>query len=99
LAKVLAFMRIADLNFWHAGPLDLLTQVRRKLLAQPSGVDQLLHKAAPGQSLHGPVQQRLAAHAQQGFGRLVGQGAHALAASGGQHHGLGRWSGAKRGRL
>jgi hypothetical protein len=63
--------------------------MHRDLLAQPSGVDQLPHKAASGQSLHGPLHEWLTAHAQQGLGGLIGQWAHALAAPSGQHHGLG----------
>jgi hypothetical protein len=34
-----------------------------------------------------PHDQRLAAHLQQGFGRVVGERAHAFAAAGGEDHG------------
>ena len=98
-AKVLAFMRITDVHLGQAWPVKQIAEMCRDLLAQPGGVDQLLHKAAPGQGLHGPLHERLAAHAQQGLGGLVGQRAHARAATGGQHHGLGGRSVAERGRL
>ena len=58
------------------------------LLAQPGGVDQLAHKAATRQGLHGPLHQRLPPHLQQWLGGDIGQRAHALAAASGQHHGL-----------
>ncbi len=65
-------------------------EVRLDLLAQPGGVDHQPREAARLQRLHGPLHQRFAAHRQQGFGRGVGQWAHARAESGGQHHGATR---------
>ena len=97
LAKVLTFMGVADLHLGQAGPGDTVAKVRRDLLAQPGGIDQLAGEAATRQALHGPLHERLAAHGQQGLGDCVGQRAHALAPACGQDHGLGEWFGAERG--
>jgi hypothetical protein len=51
-------------------------------------------EAAAYQCPHVPVDQGLAMHLQQRLGRVIGQGSHALTATGGQDHGLGggRWA-------
>jgi hypothetical protein len=63
-------------------------QVRRHLLAQPGRVNQQPLEATSDQGAHMPVDQCLAVDLQQGFGGPVGQGSHALAATGGQDHRL-----------
>ncbi len=57
------------------------------LRPQPAGVDDEVAPAARGQALDLPDDQRLAPHGQQGLGASVGEGPHALPASGGKNHG------------
>ncbi len=64
-------------------------QGRFDLIAQPTGVDDRRRHACQSQSLQGIPEQGAASHFEQWFGRVVGEGAHALAAPGGQQHGLG----------
>lgn len=70
----------------HA-PGGAVAQPGFDLRAQVGVVDHHPAHASGGQPAQMPANQRLGAHLQQGFGRGVGQRAHALAASGGQHHG------------
>jgi hypothetical protein len=58
------------------------------LLAQVGVVDDQVGKARRPEALDLPDDEGLAAGFQQGFGRVVGEGAHALAQAGGQDHGL-----------
>ena len=50
-------------------------------------VDDDMGKARRAQAFDVPDDERLAADLQQGFGRVVGERTHALAASGGKDHG------------
>ena len=68
---------------------DNIAECRGKLFLQPRGVDHHVRDTRTRQALQVPHNQRLALHAQQGFGVLVGQRTHAFAATGGQNQGLG----------
>src|SRR5690606_39682041 len=57
------------------------------LCTQPCMVDDDVFQAGCHQLLYMPDDERLAAHGKQRLGRMVGQGAHAFAASRGENHG------------
>ncbi len=58
------------------------------LLAEVGGVDDHLPDAGAAEGFQVILQQGLAAHFQQGLGRVVGQRAHALAQPRGENHGF-----------
>jgi hypothetical protein len=64
-----------------------VAQRRLDLLAEMGVVDDDAAEARRVQALDMPDDERLAAHHQQGLGRVVGERAHALAAAGGEDHG------------
>ncbi len=70
----------------HA-PGAAVAQRSGNLRPQPAGVDDEVAPAARGQAFDLPDDQRLAPHGQQGLRASVGEGPHALPASGGKNHG------------
>ena len=83
-ARVFDELAVVGKAFGSAKRLELVD-----LLAQPGGVDHHAPEAARQQGFHGPLHQGFAVHVQQGFGRRIGEWAHAHAASGSEHHGRG----------
>jgi hypothetical protein len=77
---VTAFERVAD----GQAEARAVAQRRDDLLLQPGGVDHHLAHAAAREGREMPLDQRLAAHAQQRLRAGVGQRPHAFAAAGGE---------------
>lgn len=67
-------------------PAAAVSQRRFDLRAEMGVVDDNLSETGSGQSFKVPDNQRFAAGRQQGFGRMVGEWAHAFAAPGSENH-------------
>lgn len=75
-----AFVGVADAQ----APARAVAQRGRELFGQMRGVDHHVVHAGRNQLFQVPCDQRLAAHAKQRLGRVLGQRAHALAEAGGE---------------
>ena len=82
LQGAVAFGRIADLYTEGAA----VAKGRFNPIAETGMIDHQFGKARPGQRFHVMLQQRFAGHRQQGFGTVIGQGAHSPASPRRQYH-------------
>ena len=69
-------------------PAAAVSTVIDNLLGQVRDIDNQLGKSSPGQAIDMVTNQRNIRHWQQGFGCVVGQGAHTLPHAGRKNHGF-----------